>query len=102
MNNHENQIEAVDNLLSVDEMVRKPDPDEVKLARNIATSLIALGGPDLSYMSDAELVKHIKQVGTRLAVTCSKLGLSAAEATESFRRCAKALNKSMTTMNCRL
>lgn len=63
-----------------------PSPfDEVITARRLAEHIMALDGPDLRYMSDAELLAQMKEIAKVMLYVFPKLGVSAAEAEKAFR-----------------
>lgn len=59
--------------------------NEVRAARRIAEDIFVLGGSDLRGMPDAELLEHLRHVGTAMAEAAKKTGVSADEAEKALR-----------------
>jgi len=67
--------------------------EEIKVAREIAEHIFALGGPDLRTMSDDKLIAHITDVSRKIAETMKRSGVSISIVSETFQAFGKALQK---------
>ena len=68
-----------------------PTKKEIQAARRMARNMAALGGPDLTRMSDAEVVEHCRQVSERMAIISRAACVSAEEATKSLQAVGRAI-----------
>jgi len=69
----------------------EPTAAEIATARSIAGHLVALGGPDLRHLDDAQLIAHITTSSQRLAAAARSTAVTLEEATRAFTRFTEAL-----------
>ena len=62
-------------------------------ARRLAKLLHSMGGPDLSYMTDDQLVSYLQEKQVEIASTVRKIGVSTDEAANSLRRLGAAFQR---------